>query len=51
MYTLGGRSHNIVDIKIGGVYRVPDRDGVEKLVEELNKASKSFKEFTSFILS
>jgi hypothetical protein len=25
--------------------------GVERLVEELNKASKSFKEFASFILS
>jgi coenzyme F420-reducing hydrogenase alpha subunit len=51
MYTLGGRFHNVVNIKIGGVYRFPDRDSVKKLVEELNNVSKSFKEFASFILS
>jgi len=51
MELLGGRFHNVVNIKVGGVYRVPDRDGVKKLGKELADIIKSFTKFAEFYLS
>lgn len=51
MEVLGGRFHNVVNIKVGGVYRVPDKSAFEKLRKELDTVIKSFTEFASFVLS
>ncbi|MEM4789531.1 MAG: nickel-dependent hydrogenase large subunit [Ignisphaera sp.] len=51
MELLGGRFHNIVNIKVGGVYRAPDKDDVKKLGEELVSIVKSFTKFAEFYLS
>jgi len=51
MEVFGGRFHNVVNIKIGGVYRVPDKSDVEKLEKEIAMVIKAFTEFASFVLS
>lgn len=51
MEILGGRFHNIVNIKVGGVYSAPDRDNVKKLGKELADIAKSFTKFAEFYLS
>jgi coenzyme F420-reducing hydrogenase alpha subunit len=51
MEVLGGRMHNVVNMKIGGVHRAPDRDNVMKVSRELGNVMKSFLEFASFVLS
>jgi len=51
MEVLGGRMHNVVNIKIGGVHRVPEKSEVEKVAKDLGTVMKSFIEFASFVLS
>ena len=51
MRVFGGRFHNVVNIKIGGVYFTPSRDDVEKLRNEINGIFKSFTELADIILS
>ena len=38
MSTLGGRFHNIVNMRIGGVYSLPRWDSTEKILEETKRA-------------
>jgi coenzyme F420-reducing hydrogenase alpha subunit len=50
MEVLGGRMHNVVNMKIGGVHKVPDKSDVERVAKELGSVMKSFLEFASFTL-
>lgn len=51
MSILGGRFHNVVNVKIGGVYRAPSREEVEKAKIEVTGALKSALELASIVLS
>jgi len=43
--------HNVVNMRIGGVYRAPDRGDVEKVARDLGGVVKAFLELASFVLS
>ncbi|MEM1526720.1 MAG: nickel-dependent hydrogenase large subunit [Ignisphaera sp.] len=51
MEMFGGRFHNVVNIRIGGVYKMPSREDVEKLRRSINEAMEMFKLFADFVLS
>jgi len=51
MEVFGGRMHNVVNMRVGGVYRLPDRVDVERISKELNNVIKSFMEFSDFVLT
>ena len=51
MRVFGGRFHNVVNVKIGGVYSTPSRDDVEKLKREISSVFKSFAEIADVVLS
>lgn len=51
MELLGGRFHNVVNIRIGGVYRMPSREAVEKLMKSISEAMDMFRLFADFMLS
>jgi len=51
MSILGGRFHNVVNVRIGGVYRVPSRGEVEKAKIEVDGALKTALELASMVLS
>ncbi|MEM1897299.1 MAG: nickel-dependent hydrogenase large subunit [Ignisphaera sp.] len=51
MEIFGGRFHNVVNIRIGGIYRAPERNDVEKLYREFSEVIESFTRFAEFCLS
>jgi len=51
MRVLGGRFHNVVNVKIGGVYSTPSKEYVEQLRSEINNIFKSLTELADVILS
>jgi sulfhydrogenase subunit alpha len=51
MSILGGRFHNVVNVKIGGVYRVPSREEVEKAKIEVSGALKTALDLADLVLS
>ena len=51
MNILGGRFHNIVNIKIGGVYKVPEKDDAIKVLKFIEESIKLFKPLADFVLS
>lgn len=48
---LGGRSHNVVNIRVGGVYAFPRREGLAKLLGELRDLIGSFERLAEAILT
>lgn len=51
MELLGGRFHNVVNIRVGGVYRIPSNSDIEKLRKSVNEVIDMFKIFADFVLS
>ena len=51
MNILGGRSHNVVNMRIGGVYRALSRDEVAKVVKFVEDLLNSFKPLADIVLS
>lgn len=48
---LGGKFHNIVNIRVGGVYAFPRREVASKLLGELREAVSSFKRLAEAVLA
>ncbi|RLG79447.1 MAG: hypothetical protein DRO13_06055 [Thermoprotei archaeon] len=51
MEVLGGRFHNVLNIRVGGVYRAPERNEVAKLLKKLEKLIPEFEAIADFVLS
>lgn len=51
MEVLGGRFHNVVNIRVGGVYGFPKLDKAVKLLKEMPEVLKSFKYMADVVLS
>jgi len=51
MHTLGGRFHNVVNMRIGGVYGFPDKEDVLKVFRNVNEVEKRLLRFMDFVLS
>jgi len=51
MDILGGRMHNVVNIKIGGVYKPPSESDAVKIVKLIKDAIELFKPLADFVLS
>jgi len=51
MTTLGGRFHNVVNIRVGGVYRFPAREYILKLLHNIDEIKKYLFKFMDFVLS
>ncbi|MCS7128392.1 MAG: nickel-dependent hydrogenase large subunit [Desulfurococcaceae archaeon] len=51
MEVLGGRFHNVVNIRVGGVYGFPKLDKVAKLLKEMPGVLNSFKYIADVVLS
>jgi len=51
MSVLGGRSHNVVNVRIGGVYFHPSRESVNKLLNEFREAFCALHELADIVLS
>jgi coenzyme F420-reducing hydrogenase alpha subunit len=49
MKILGGRYHNIVNIRIGGVYKMPERSDVMSLSVEAEKAITNARKLAEFV--
>ncbi|MEM0351956.1 MAG: nickel-dependent hydrogenase large subunit [Sulfolobales archaeon] len=50
METLGGRFHNVLNIRVGGVYSFPSASKVEKLKHDLPKVLRDFMDIAKFVL-
>jgi len=51
MTVLGGRFHNVVSIKIGGVYGCPRREEAAKILRDVADVERSLLRFADFVLS
>mgnify|MGYP001772808607 CR=1 FL=1 len=51
MEVLGGRFHNVVNIRVGGVYGFPERSKVGRLKEEFPEVLNSFLDVARFVAS
>lgn len=51
MEALGGRFHNVLNIRVGGVYSFPSIIKVEKLKQELPRILNNFLDIAEFVLS
>jgi len=51
MSVLGGRFHNVVNLRVGGVYGYPRREDVAKLARELSDVERSLLSLMDFTLS
>ncbi len=51
MEVLGGRFHNVVNVRIGGIYGFPKLDNVVKLLKEMPSVFNSFKYMANAVLS
>jgi len=51
MSVLGGRPHNVVNVRIGGVYSLPSRESVGKLLGEFREALSALHDLADIVLS
>ncbi|MGB9725585.1 MAG: Ni/Fe hydrogenase subunit alpha [Fervidicoccaceae archaeon] len=50
MRILGGRYHNVVNVRIGGVYRMPEQSEVRSLSVEAERAITNARKLSEFVL-
>jgi coenzyme F420-reducing hydrogenase alpha subunit len=51
MSTLGGRFHNIVNMRIGGVYSLPSKENIEKMLEETKHVLSTLNDIADIVLT
>jgi len=51
MITLAGRFHNVVNLKIGGVYKLPELYAIQNVYSSLNDVVKTFEDVIDIILT